>query len=254
MEHIRKLLEGEIKNRDTREEISESKPDPMLVARKYKDEYISLICALFSYGNAKQIVKFLSSLDFSVLNMDDEQIKKALKDRYYRFQNPNDTAEFFITIKRAKELSSIEDIFCKGYSSQKDILSGLKEIISFLYGINPYRSKGYEFLIGKVPSQKSCSPYKRWNMYLRWMTRSNNIDLGLWRGVDKKDLIMPLDVHTFKTSHKLGLLKRKTYDFKSAKLLTQKLKEFDANDPVKYDFAIYRLGQEARLSWYLNRI
>jgi uncharacterized protein (TIGR02757 family) len=68
--------------------------------------------------------------------------------------------------------------------------------------------------------------------------------MGLWKYIDKKDLILPLDTHTFKVSQKLGLLTRKTYDLKSAILITEKLKEFDCNDPIKYDFALYRLGQE----------
>ena len=62
--------------------------------------------------------------------------------------------------------------------------------------------------------------------------------------IDKKDLILPLDTHTFKVSKKLGLLENRTYNLKSALEISQKLKEFDANDPIKYDFAIYRLGQE----------
>ena len=81
-------------------------------------------------------------------------------------------------------------------------------------------------------------------MYLRWMVRHDHIDMGLWSRVDKKDLIMPLDTHTFKVSHKLGLLTRKTYDLQAAIELTETLSLFDAQDPVKYDFAIYRLGQE----------
>ena len=81
-------------------------------------------------------------------------------------------------------------------------------------------------------------------MFLRWMVRKDELDLGFWKGIDKKDLILPLDTHTFKVSQKLGLLKRKTYDLKSAIEISKKLKEFDKNDPIKYDFALYRIGQE----------
>jgi uncharacterized protein (TIGR02757 family) len=71
--------------------------------------------------------------------------------------------------------------------------------------------------------------------------------LGLWSSIDRANLIIPLDTHTFNVSRRLGLLKRKSYDLKSAILLTQKLREFDSADPLKYDFAIYRLGQEKGL-------
>ena len=81
-------------------------------------------------------------------------------------------------------------------------------------------------------------------MFLRWMVRDDNLDLGLWKGINKKDLILPLDTHTFKVSQKLGLLDRQSYDLKSALLITEKLKEFDEFDPIKYDFSLYRIGQE----------
>ena len=81
-------------------------------------------------------------------------------------------------------------------------------------------------------------------MFLRWMIREDNIDMGLWSDAYISDLIIPLDTHTFKVSRKLGLLQRKTYDLQSAIELTQTLKKFDAKDPLKYDFALYRIGQE----------
>jgi uncharacterized protein (TIGR02757 family) len=76
------------------------------------------------------------------------------------------------------------------------------------------------------------------------MVREDSIDLGLWKGVKKSDLLMPLDTHTFAVSRNLGLLNRKTYDLKAVLELTEKLKTFDKDDPIKYDFALYRLGQE----------
>ncbi len=66
--------------------------------------------------------------------------------------------------------------------------------------------------------------YKRYLMYLRWMVRSDNIDMGLWSKIDKKDLIIPLDTHTFNVSLRLGLLKRKTYDMKASIELTKSKK------------------------------
>lgn len=245
---LKTLLDNEVLKRDNYLEISEDKPDPMIVAREYNDEVISLICALFAYGNAKQIVKFLSSLDFDLLDESDKEIKKALSTYYYRFQNSNDVAEFFITLKRAKQDSSLNEIFLDGYKKENSVLSGLETLISKLWSLNNYSSRGYKFLLGSAPDAKSSSTYKRWNMYLRWMVRDDNIDLGLWNEVDKSDLLIPLDTHTFKVSQKLGLLQRKTYDLKAVIELTKKLKTFDEDDPIKYDFALYRIGQEKDLS------
>lgn len=249
---LKQRLDEEVKNRNISEELSIDKPDPVMVAKKYNDEYISLICALFAYGNARLIVKFLNELDFLILEKNEDEIRETLKNKYYRFQKSEDVIVFFIAIKRLKEKSTLEDIFCLGYEKNHNVIEGIMSIINALQNVYPFNSQGYNFLIGKVPKltkdgdikEVGNSPYKRYNMFLRWMVRSDNIDMGLWSKVDKKDLILPLDTHTFKVGQKLGLLTRKTYDLKSALIITQKLKEFDKNDPMKYDFAIYRMGQE----------
>jgi uncharacterized protein (TIGR02757 family) len=245
LDDIKSRLDKEVAFRNQISELSFDKPDPLLIATKYKDEYISLICALFAYGKATLIVRFLNNLDFSILDKDEDYIKKEL-DTYYRFQTPDDVREFFIAIKRLRDIDSIESIVASGYKREQNILDGIYEIITTLQKVNPYTSKGYTFLVSNAQKKGKTtgSPYKRWNMYLRWMVRKDNLDLGLWNSIDKKDLILPLDTHTHKVSQKLGLCDRKSYDLKSALLITEKLKEFDPNDPIKYDFALYRIGQE----------
>jgi len=68
--------------------------------------------------------------------------------------------------------------------------------------------------------------------------------MGLWSKIPTNALLMPLDTHTFQVSRKLGLLQRKTYDMRASIELTETLRGFDANDPIRYDFALYRIGQE----------
>jgi len=200
---------------------------------------------LFAYGNVKAIIKFLESLEFSLLTASDEVIEKELSLHYYRFQNSKDISALFIALKRLKSIDSMENIFYEGYKKEENILDGLWNFIATLQEVYPRESRGYKFLIGSVPKKVSgTGTYKRYLMFLRWMVRSDEIDLGLWSKIDKKDLLMPLDTHTFKVSQKLGLLKRKTYDMKAVLELTETLKKFDSFDPIKYDFALYRLGQE----------
>ena len=83
---------------------------------------------------------------------------------------------------------------------------------------------------------------KRMNMFLRWMVRKGPVDLGLWDFIKPCELLIPLDVHVGKVSRSLGLLDRKANDFKSVLELTQKLKEFDPDDPIKYDFVLFGAG------------
>lgn len=253
MSELKKRLDAEVVKRNKVTEVSQERLDPIMIAHRYKDETISLICALFAYGNVVQIVKFLDSLDFSLLQAKDNVIRKELNGYYYRFQNSDDIACLFIALKRLREISSIEDLFAEGYRQNRSPIEGIAKVLKTIYGLCEYSSRGYGFLLGKVTAKtKGAGALKRWMMYLRWMVRDDNLDMGLWQKVDKSDLIMPLDTHTFNVSKQLGLLHRKTYDLESAIQLTCKLKEFDENDPLKYDFALYRLGQEKLLSKILK--
>lgn len=242
---IQERLEQEVRMRNRMEELSYVRPDPLLVASRYQDESIALICALFGYGNAKRIVAFLESLDFSLLEASETSIRHHLRSHYYRFQNAEDIATLFIALQRLRQENSLEALVYEGYRQEENLLEGLWRLITALRTVYPYASQGYNFLVGSVPKRLSqAGTYKRYLMFLRWMVRHDWLDMGLWQSIDKKDLIMPLDTHTFHVSRRLGLLQRKTYDMKAALELTETLKKFDAQDPVKYDFALYRIGQE----------
>lgn len=244
---LKARLDAEVERCNNINELSEHKPDPLWVASFYKEEYSALICALFAYGDARAIVTFLRSLDFSLLESSEENIRFWVQKHYYRFQSTMDVQEIFITLHRAKQMSSLEDIFLKGYLQNYNVMDGLRELITFLYDINPYRSRGYQFLLGKIPHKTHLSPYKRWHMYLRWMVRKDCLDLGLWSHVRREDLLLPLDTHTFHVGRRFGLIERSTYDFKAVMELTESCRLLDKNDPAKYDFALYRLGQEKRV-------
>ena len=242
---IKKLLDKEVAKRDSFSEVNEDRLDPIIVAREYKDEFVALVCSLFAYGNVKQIVKFLRSLDFALLESDEKTIKESLKNHYYRFQTSTDVATLFTALSKIKKNESLEEIFKKGYKNKRDVIEGVNELIKAVKKAGFVDTQGYNFLISKETYKtKGAGALKRWMMYIRWMVRDDNIDLGLWKDIDKSDLIIPLDTHTFNVSKKLGLLSRKTYDLHAAIELTEKLKEFDKNDPLKYDFALYRIGQE----------
>lgn len=255
-----------------------SYPDPLMIAKRHLDNEfifeISLICALYAYGSTKAINKKLSLMPFDIFknipfttktflskNKEDnlnflkqEKNKAYFKNAIqqfdtlcldifplYRFQTKEDTRSFFKILLICQIFGGIKNILLRGFDG--DILNCIyftQEVLNLIsseFGLN---SKGLLFLIGNQLNKKS--PLKRFNMYLRWMVRKDNIDLGLL-DIPKDKLILPLDTHTFQVCTKLGLLNRKNYDIKSAILITEKLREFDRDDPVKYDFALYRIGQ-----------
>lgn len=242
---LKALLDAQVKRRDSAAEVSYERPDPILVAQRYKEPYSALACALFAYGRADFIVRFLDTLDFSLIDAEEDGIRNAFSAHYYRFQSSEDVIQFFITLRRLKLESDIETLFTQAYEANHSVLEGLSAVIGKMRSLNDYDSRGYRFLVGVPVSRlKGGAPMKRWMMFLRWMVRKDAIDFGLWSGVDKADLLMPLDTHTFAVSRGLGLLQRKTYDLQSAIELTDALRVFDPEDPLKYDFALYRIGQE----------
>ncbi len=244
---LRERLEAEAAKRNDRSELSMERPDPLLVAAKQDDDRAILLCALFGYGNAHKIVQFLDSLDFSLLDADEMTIRTRME-AYYRFQSTDDIVQIFLTLRRLGR-GTMQEVFMEGYTKESSVIEGVFALIDLFEHTNPYESRGYRFLIGRVPKDgKPVSPYKRWMMFLRWMVRDDALDLGRWRGVNPADLIIPLDTHTFHVSRKIGCLKRKTYDWKAAVELTECLKTICPHDPVKYDFALYRMGQEKRVT------
>jgi uncharacterized protein (TIGR02757 family) len=97
-----------------------------------------------------------------------------------------------------------------------------------------------------ISSPQTKATCKRLNMFLRWMVRSDDrdVDFGLWQTIKSSQLICPCDVHVDRVGRALGLLTRKQNDWQAAIELTQALRQFDAKDPVKYDFALFGLGVE----------
>jgi uncharacterized protein (TIGR02757 family) len=226
--------------------LDERNLDPLLIAKDLPDD-AALICALFAYGNVKAMIKFLRSLNFDLLDADTQTIRGELNDRYYRFQSICDVQDIFIAFaKMRKENVVLEELFTNAYN-ENGFLFALSNMIAVLRKYANSKTRGTDFLLSKpfdFRNLKNVSALKRYLMFLRWVVRKDFPDLGRWKGVKTSDLLIPLDTHSFTQASKLGLLTRKSADLLSSIELTEKLKEFDRGDPVKYDFALYRLGQK----------
>ena len=106
-------------------------------------------------------------------------------------------------------------------------------------------SAGFCFMFAKP---QNGSAMKRMNMFLRWMVRKSEVDLGIWKFIPKSELLIPLDVHVARLSREMELIvTNKSNNMKAVKELTSNLRLFDKNDPVKYDFAIFGKGIEESL-------
>jgi uncharacterized protein (TIGR02757 family) len=137
--------------------------------------------------------------------------------------------------------------FCKGFKSCYTKYGNLEKLFAaagdIWQGISLFREEmaaanggRYTKHIANPGANSAC---KRINLALRWLVRKGPVDLGLWKSITPAALYIPLDVHVARTARKIGLLKRKTNDKKAVIELTEKLREFCPEDPVKYDFALF---------------
>ena len=132
----------------------------------------------------------------------------------------------------------LKSVFEDSFNTHKNIKDTIFDFRNIFFEIDyPKRTTKH---IAKVENKSAA---KRINMYLRWMVRNDNngVDFGIW-DIPSSELMMPLDVHSGNVSRKLGLLTRKQNDWQAVEELTNNLKKFDKNDPVKYDFALFGMG------------
>ncbi len=95
---------------------------------------------------------------------------------------------------------------------------------------------------GLLPSPRAGSACKRWNLYLRWMVRSDAVDPGGWRCIEPRDLLVPLDVHLFRTARAMNLTGRRQPDWRAVLEVTGGFRRLRPDDPVRYDFVLTRPG------------
>jgi uncharacterized protein (TIGR02757 family) len=234
--------------------------DPIMFPHRYKshaDKEISgFIAACFAYGRVElfgSVVEMLlskmgaSPYDF-LLDFDPKKQEKAFKGIKYRFnENEDILCLFFVLHKILKKNSTVEKTFMKSFRDddetvEKGVTGLVTELLqvdtSAVYGKNIKPPGLSQFL----PLPAKGSACKRLNLFLRWMIRDRDIDFGIWKGVPKNKLIIPLDTHIARISRCLGFTERKTQDWQMAVEITRALKQFDPADPLKYDFALCHHG------------
>ncbi len=222
------------------------KDDPIQFPHRFKEvkdiELAGFIASMFAFGNRKVFIRKLDEL-FNLFQNEPKNFienfeRKSLKGFNYRFAKEEDVEEIFLVLKKLySSNSSLEELFKYGYET-KDFYQMLKVVTDYFYS-NMENTFGAKYLI---PDANKNGAMKRVNMFLRWLVRDGVVDLGIWKFIDKSELLIPLDTHVARISREMNLLKRNSNDFKAVKELTNELKIFDKNDPVKYDFAMFGYG------------
>lgn len=223
-------------------------PDPLEFLRRYEktedQEITAMIAACLAYGNVKQILKSVEkalslikeSPSAQLERLSFEEIKKGYASFKHRFTTGLELAVFLMNIKHArKEYGSLENLFLKGDNPEDGTIE--KGLYNF---VNSFNACGRAPSLTPDPSLKSS--FKRICLFLRWMVRKDNVDLGIWTKVSPSRLIVPLDTHMRQVALSLGLTKRKDTSMKTALEITAAFRRINPADPVKYDFSLTRSG------------
>jgi len=142
-----------------------------------------------------------------------------------------------------RDHGGLEPLFAAGMSPDaSDVRPGIAALNA---GLARYLSADQSARRGTryfLSSAQGPGAAKRLHMFTRWMVRDADVDLGLWRAAKPSQLIVPLDTHVARISRYVGLTTRKTPDLRMALEITQNLRQVDAADPIRFDFALSRLG------------
>lgn len=219
---------------------------PHLFSRKEDIEIAGFLSATISWGNRKMIIQnshkmmnLMGNSPYDFVMSHNENNLEKLDNFVHRTFNGGDFSTFIISLQNIyKNHNGLENVFAK-HQEKDSLQKSISEFKKVFFEIN-HQSRTQKH----VSDPMNNSAAKRINMFLRWMVRNDNkgVDFGIWKTILPSQLSCPLDVHSGNVARKLELLSRKQNDGKALAQLDFKLRELDANDPVKYDFALFGLG------------
>jgi len=232
-------------------DVSTIAPDPLQLVLRFDDpldqEVAGLIAAAFAYGRASIIVanigvvlaRMTPSPHRYLVTFDRKEAAKRFAGFAHRFHKTRELVDLLERIALViKSHGSLGALFRECYSDEdSDIGPALTRFVDAVIG--PRGTPALQYLLTSPANGSAC---KRMNLYLRWMVRRTSPDRGLWTFVDPAKLVMPVDTHIHRLATFLGLNARRTADWKAARGITDRLARFDAADPIRYDFALCRLG------------
>jgi uncharacterized protein (TIGR02757 family) len=216
--------------------------DPIKYVHCFRDEteieLVALMVSCLSFGRVTQIFKAV--------------------DRLLHIMG-NDPLHYVLTLGKTpgNDLISFQYRFITGLDVYHLLSSARKMIVDYgsvgRFAAAHYEEGSVTGLVEKIiaafqgvhylmPGSLKTSACKRLFMFLRWMVRSDHVDLGVWDFIRPRDLVIPLDTHIGRVSRMLGLTSGKSPSLKTAMEITDSLKRYSKNDPVRYDWALSHIG------------
>ena len=232
--------------------------DPVQFARRFKKredtEIAAFLSATIAWGRRDLILRSAEKM-FALMGKSPYNF--VVSGEYKKLKNKNLHRTFFESDLKYfcrgfehcyKKYGNLENLFASQKENDSHGVTHIKHNI--WNGIALFREEMAAANNGKysihIANPGACdengSACKRLNLTLRWLVREGPVDLQLWKKIKPAALYIPLDVHVARTARKLKLLERKSNDKKAVIALTEKLREYCPEDPVKYDFALFGMG------------
>ena len=230
--------------------------DPLLFPHRFRDpgdrEIVAFLAASLAFGrvasiraSVERVLAALGPSPAAFLDAWDERPIPGLERFVHRWVTGVDVEEFLRMMKRARHAhGSLGALFAKGDAGGSDFVAALSSFLGNLQAFSPGHgaaSRGLRFLL---PSPSAGSACKRAHLFLRWMVREDDVDLGLWTGgrFSPARLLLPMDTHVHRITRYLGLTARRAADLAASREATGWLARLAPADPVGYDWALSRLG------------
>lgn len=231
-------------------------PDPLEFLYRYDDEkdveVAGLVAALLAYGNVRQILGSAESVlgvmpspAGYVASSTEARMMRDFRGFRHRFTTDSDLVDLLAGAREVMERhGSLGRCFAGGVGKEDEtVLPALEAFAAELS-----RGRGYSSLVSCPRKGSAC---KRLCLYLRWMVREDDVDVGIWRDVPPALLLVPLDTHMHRTASALGFTERRQADMRTVLEVTEAFRALEPADPVKYDFALTRLGIRRDTEWPL---
>ncbi|MFH1075425.1 MAG: TIGR02757 family protein [Pseudomonadota bacterium] len=225
-------------------------PDPVAFLHQAWDdsdrEIVAFIASSLAYGNVSQILKSIASVLKEMAPSPAQFLRRSSKELListfsgfkHRFTTGRELALILFGIKCiVEQYGDLQACLVRHIDEDGEptlsVLSVFSERILSASGVA-------QSTLVPIPSKGSAC--KRLNLFMRWMVRQDNIDPGGWDCISASKLIVPLDIHMHRICHALGFTRRKQADMRTALEITNAFRSVVPEDPVRYDFALTRLG------------
>lgn len=240
--------------------LDHSTRDPIFTVRRYADpadrEVVAFIASALAFGKVQSVLNTVDAV-LGVLGPSPSAFLRAYTPAQagafdglvHRWIDSRDLAAFAWQLHQMlAEHGSIEAFFAAdaalgpGGALEPALESFSRRAMALdlnaIYGRRRPKP-GVSYFFSRPSSGGAC---KRLNLFLRWVVRKDEVDLGLWTKVRPSELVVPLDTHIIRVGRCLGLTRRVSPGWKMATDITATLRMLDPDDPVRYDFSMCHLG------------